>query len=197
MNKKYEEAKENFNEQLENYNSLLKHDKDLENRLEEAEINISNLETEKEEIKQKRPALLADNEDVSEINKRLKEIDEEIELNKDTIIGIEAKRKEIQNNFAWAKERADKAYRKVISMAIQKAKKEYAKVAPKFAELLKDFMTLDDLYNRQAWGIETFSHEDIMRVPSLKDNSYLFVHNIWKVPSQNRNRVLELSLIHI
>lgn len=76
-------------------------------------------------------------------------------------------------------------------MAIQKAKKEYAKVAPKFAELLKDFMTLDDLYNRQAWGIETFSHEDIMRVPSLKDNSYLFVHNIWKVPSQNRNRVLE------
>lgn len=191
MNKKYEEAKENFNEQLENYNSLLKHDKDLENRLEEAEINISNLETEKEEIKQKRPALLADNEDVSEINKRLKEIDEEIELNKDTIIGIEAKRKEIQNNFAWAKERADKAYRKVISMAIQKAKKEYAKVAPKFAELLKDFMTLDDLYNRQAWGIETFSHEDIMRVPSLKDNSYLFVHNIWKVPSQNRNRVLE------
>lgn len=129
MNKKYEEAKENFNEQLENYNSLLKHDKDLENRLEEAEINISNLETEKEEIKQKRPALLADNEDVSEINKRLKEIDEEIELNKDTIIGIEAKRKEIQNNFAWAKERADKAYRKVISMAIQKAKKEYAKVA--------------------------------------------------------------------
>ncbi len=191
MNKKYEEAKENFNEQLENYNSLLKHDKALENRLEEAEINISNLETEKEEIKQKRPALLADNEDVSEINKRLKEIDEEIELNKDTIIGIEAKRKEIQNNFAWAKERADKAYRKVISMAIQKAKKEHAKVAPKFAELLKDFMTLDDLYNRQAWGIETFSHEDIMRVPSLKDNSYLFVHNIWKVPSQNRNRVLE------
>lgn len=52
-------------------------------------------------------------------------------------------------------------------------------------------MTLDDLYNRQAWGIETFSHEDIMRVPSLKDNGYLFVHNIWKVPSQNRNRVLE------
>lgn len=123
MTKQIDEAKEMYNEHLRKYNEFLELDKDLMNRLEEAEINISNLEIEKEELRQKRPALLADNEDVSEINKRLKEIDEEIELNKDTIIGIETKRKEVQSNFAWAEERTDKAYRKVISMAIQKAKK--------------------------------------------------------------------------
>ena len=38
----------------------------------QAKENIVNLEAEREELKANRPALLADNEDVSEINNRLK-----------------------------------------------------------------------------------------------------------------------------
>ena len=98
MTSKTEKKKELFKEARTKYIEIYNQEEELDKRMFQAKENIVNLEAEKDEIKASRPALLADNEDVSEINNRLKEIDDEIELNQDTIKGIKAKKKETK---AW------------------------------------------------------------------------------------------------
>src|SRR5574344_2879607 len=95
---------EKFEEINEHRKELIEIDNDLYNRGRKAKAAIVNLEEEKAQLRADRPALLADNKDVSEINKRLKEIDDEIELNQDTILGVEEKRKKIKNEIFRARE---------------------------------------------------------------------------------------------
>ena len=52
----------------------------LYSRICNAEEKIVELQEEAEELKKKRPKLLADYKDISKINRRLKEIEEEIEI---------------------------------------------------------------------------------------------------------------------
>src|SRR5574344_2362176 len=102
-------------EQFEEANNLRKElitlDDELYNRCEDAKSEIIDLEEEKVQLKSERPALLADNEDVSKINKRLKEIDDEIELNHDTIIGVDEKRKKLNHEIFMAKQHTNSAYK--------------------------------------------------------------------------------------
>ena len=88
--------KELFKNAKAKYIEIYNQEENLDRRMYQAKENIVNLEAEREELKANRPALLADNEDVSEINNRLKEIDDEIELNQDTIKGIKTKKKRCQ-----------------------------------------------------------------------------------------------------
>ncbi len=97
MTSKTEKKKELFKESKARYIDIYEQEENLDSRMSQAEENIVNPEAEREELKANRPALLADNEDVSEINKRLKEIEEEIELNQDTITGIKAKKKDVRS----------------------------------------------------------------------------------------------------
>lgn len=96
MKKSIDNKKEYFNQNLQEYTNMQNEDNDLDNRLLEAQENIVNLQEEKEKLKQQRPAMLADKADISELNKRLKEIDDEIEINSDTVTGITAKRKTLR-----------------------------------------------------------------------------------------------------
>ena len=97
MTNKIQEKKELFINKKAEYEKMLEDDNKLSERLNAAEENIVNLQEEMEELKQKRPAMLADNQDITALNKRLKTIEEEIEINKDTITGITAKRKSMHN----------------------------------------------------------------------------------------------------
>ncbi|MGN0197599.1 MAG: hypothetical protein ACI4B8_06350 [Candidatus Gastranaerophilaceae bacterium] len=82
MTDKIEEKKEIFNQKLQEYRDLKDKKSNYNKRIEDSKINIINLEEEMEELKAKRPTLLAENEDISELTKRLKDIDDEIEINK-------------------------------------------------------------------------------------------------------------------
>lgn len=93
MTDKIEEKKEIFNQKRQEFIDMYNKNENYKKRIEECRQNITNLEEEREDLKAKRPTLLADNEDISELTQRLKDIDDEIEINKDTISGVEAKLK--------------------------------------------------------------------------------------------------------
>ena len=83
MANKIEEKKEIFNQKRQEYKDMKDKKSNYSKRIEDSKINIINLEEEREELKAKRPTMLAENEDISELNQRLKDIDDEIEINKD------------------------------------------------------------------------------------------------------------------
>ena len=97
MTNKIQEKKEIFLNKKAEYDKIRQDDNKLYERLNIAEENIVSLQEEMDSLKQQRPAMLADNEDITALNKRLKAIEEEIEINKDTITGITAKRKSMHN----------------------------------------------------------------------------------------------------
>ena len=74
---------------------ILEKESALIRRANEAEEKIVELQEEAETLKKKRPQLLADCKDISKLNHRLKAIEEEIEILKDTIIGVNEKQENL------------------------------------------------------------------------------------------------------
>ena len=78
MTDKIEEKKEIFNRKLQEYRDLKDKKSNYNKRIEDSKINIINLEEEMEELKAKRPTLLAENEDISFLkpnSSKIKKID--------------------------------------------------------------------------------------------------------------------------
>ena len=99
MNKQIEEKKKLFEDAWKVRTDFEEEDFKLRQRAEQAKKDIIKLQEETEKLKEKRPALLADNKDVKKLNKRLKDIEEEIEINNDLITGITAKRRRVKGRF--------------------------------------------------------------------------------------------------
>lgn len=189
MTDKIEEKKEIFNQILNNIrdkkNNYIK-------RMEDAKINIKNLEEERENLKTKRPSMLAENQDISKLNQRLKDIDDEIEINKDTISGVEAKIKEMNNPLVDARQNTNIAYQEYIDEILRDLRKEYMKIAPKLAELIKDYTTLEDLRMGDGYGLCTFTTEEVNYLPNFKDRSKpLLKYNYYDIVRYNTDRVLK------
>ena len=83
-----EKARQDFEEALKIKEQYAAEDKQLLSRIRNSENNIISLQKEADELKSKRPAMLAEEEDVTTLNQRLKNIQEEIELNQDTIAAL-------------------------------------------------------------------------------------------------------------
>src|SRR5574344_129675 len=130
---------EKFEEINEHRKELIEIDNNLYSRGRKAKAAIVNLEEEKAQLKAERPALLADNEDVSELNKRLKEIDDEIELNQDTIIGVDEKRKKLNHELSMAKQHTNSAYKDVLDEKLDQLAPLYVKAGTKFVKILKEY----------------------------------------------------------
>lgn len=192
MTKLIEEKKEIFNQKLRELEDMKNLDNDLSRRLSEAEKNLADLQTEKEELKAKRPVLLADNADVAALNNRLKEIDEAMELNQDTITGIKDKRKKMHNPILYKIQDTNGAYKDYINEILAKKREDYMKIAPKLAELLKDYITLEYMRDRDCSGRAYFTTEDIMTLPNCNDEKHpLFYYHYYTVADENRERVKE------
>lgn len=69
----------------------------MDNRKIEAQNDIIKLQEEIQNLKNQRPTLLAESKSVVKINKRLKKIEEDIELNQDLIKGITEKKEKFRN----------------------------------------------------------------------------------------------------
>lgn len=191
MTKKINETKRVFEEKLAEYEQKESYNNKLFKRLSDAKENIVSLEEEKNELYEKRPLLLADNEDVSGINQRLKDIDDEIELNNETIKGVKIKQKTIHNELLYIRQDTNKAYKNYIEEHLEKLKKEYMKIAPKFAELITDYMVLEALRDGNGYNNTDFKYDQIREIPSLiKNSKTLFSYNYYEMTRNNKDRVI-------
>lgn len=192
MTSKTEKKKELFKDARAKYIEIYNQEEDLDKRMYQTKENIVNLEAEREELKASRPALLADNEDVSEINNRLKEIDDEIELNQDTIKGIKTKKKDIRSQVLTERQETNAAYKEYIEQILADVRKEYMKVAPKLAELLKDYIVLESLRDGDGNGYAYFTTEHVKCLPNFDNGSWpLFKYNYYNIVSNNQERVID------
>lgn len=192
MTGKTEKKKEIFKQTRDRYIDIYNQEENLDKRMEQAKENIVKLQEERENLKAERPALLADNKDVSDINNRLKEIDNEIELNQDTITGIKAKKKDIHSQVLMSRQEANSVYKEYIRQILADVRKEYMKVAPKLAELLKDYITLESLRDGDGYGYAEFTTAHVKCLPSFNENSDpLFDYNYYNIARNNKNRVLK------
>ena len=153
----------------------------LEIRIDNAKKKIIELQEEAELLKIERPKLLADCKDITKLTCRLKEIDEEIAIQKDTIIGITAKRENMKNDIFNAKQDANIAFQEYIKEILESVKKEYMQLAPKFAKIITEYITLE--YIRYGMGrvyVPDINYDDISKIPNFNDeNKPLFKHEIY------------------
>ena len=190
MANKIEEKKEIFNQKRQEYKDMKDKKSNYSKRIEDSKINIINLEEEREELKAKRPTMLAENEDISELNQRLKDIDDEIEINKDTIAGVEVKIKEIHNQVINARQDANIAYQEYIQMVLTQVANEYMKIAPKLAELINDFIVLEDMRDGDGYHRVFFTPEKIKCLPTFGDK-VLFYNDYYDIVRSHTARVLK------
>ena len=144
---------------------------EMDRKQEAAKSSIAALREETVKLKEQRPELLADGKSVTKINKRLKKIEEEIELNEDLIKGITAKKKSLDTTIYNTKQKRQQAFQGYIKGLMNKVAKEYREVATKFAELVREFLLLEYMYNGsdRIYASE-ISYNDIKRIPSLSGN---------------------------
>ena len=165
----------------------------LEIRIDNAKKKIIELQEEAESLKIERPKLLADCKDITKLTCRLKEIDEEIAIQKDTIIGVTAKRENMKNDIFNAKQDANIAFQEYIKEILESVKKEYMQLAPKFAKIITEYITLE--YIRYGMGrvyVPDINYDDISKIPNFNDeNKPLFKHEIYKITSDNDKKVRE------
>ena len=108
---------------------------------------------------------------MTKITIRGKKFEEEIELNEDLIKGITAKKKSLDTTIYNTKQKRQQAFQGYIKGLMNKVAKEYREVAPKFAELVREFLLLEYMYNGsdRIYASE-ISYNDIKRIPSLSGN---------------------------
>lgn len=170
---------EKFEEINEQRKELIEIDNDLYSRGRKAKSAIVNLEEEKAQLKADRPALLADNEDVSELNKRLKEIDDEIELNQDTIIGVDEKRKKLNHEIFMVKQHTNSAYKDVLDEKLEQLAPLYVKAGTKFVKILKEYITLEGIRDlnssantKVGWNFTKIPNVMCEQEPLMDNNHY-------------------------
>lgn len=66
------------------------------------------------------------------------------------------------------------------------------KVAPKLAELLKDYIVLESLRDGDGNGYAYFTTEHVKCLPNFDNGSWsLFKHNYYNIVSSNQERVID------
>lgn len=154
--------------------------KALDERKEQAQDKIKTLQDEIVKLKEERPALLAEGKDVSKINKRLKKIEEEIEVNQDLIKGVDNKKKNLQINIYNARVRKQEAFQDYIKSIMKTVAKEYMEIAPKFAEVITRYILLEFmLQGSDKSYVPAISYKDIKRIPCLNSDKSFFNYKLY------------------
>ena len=162
-------------------------------RADDAEEKIVELQEEAEELKKKRPKLLADCKDISKINSRLKEIEEEIEIQKDTIIGVTEKRENMNDVIREAEYNTQDAFKSYVKVFLDKLEKEYMNLAPKLAEILTEYITLENMYHGHDFNyVYRIDYDGIRFLPNLNDEKNpFFQYKTFEIYKNNAQRLQE------
>ena len=124
--------------------------------------------------------------------KHEKDIEDEIDINKDTISGVEAKIKEIHDQVINARQNTNIAYQEYIETLLRKVAGEYMKIAPKLSELICDFIVLEDLRDGDGYHDTCFTPENIKCLPSFsKSSNALFYNDNYEIVQAHTARVLK------
>ena len=154
--------------------------KAMDERKDQAQDKIKTLQDEIVKLKEERPALLAEGKDVSKINKRLKKIEEEIEVNQDLIKGVDNKKKSLQINIYNARVRRQEAFQDYIKSIMKTVAKEYMEIAPKFAEVITRYILLEFmLQGSDKSYVPAISYKDIKRIPYLNSDKSFFSYKLY------------------
>ncbi len=154
--------------------------KAMDERKEQAQDKIKTLQDEIVKLKEERPALLAEGKDVSKINKRLKKIEEEIEVNQDLIKGVDNKKKSLQINIYNARVKKQEVFQDYIKSIMKTVAKEYMEIAPKFAEVITRYILLEFmLQGSDKSYVPAISYKDIKRIPCLNSDKSLFNYKLY------------------
>ena len=154
--------------------------KAMDERKEQAQDKIKTLQDEIVKLKEERPALLAEGKDVSKINKRLKKIEEEIEVNQDLVKGVDNKKKNLQINIYNARVKKQEAFQDYIKSIMKTVAKEYVEIAPKFAEVITRYILLEFmLQGSDKSYVPAISYKDIKRIPCLNSDKSFFNYKLY------------------
>lgn len=154
--------------------------KAMDERKDQAQDKIKTLQDEIVKLKEQRPALLAEGKDVSKINKRLKKIEEEIEVNQDLIKGVDNKKKNLQINIYNARVKKQEAFQDYIKSIMKTVAKEYVEIAPKFAEVITRYILLEFmLQGSDKSYVPAISYKDIKRIPCLNSDKSFFNYKLY------------------
>ena len=154
--------------------------KAMDERKEQAQDKIKTLQDEIVKLKEERPALLAEGKDVSKIIKRLKKIEEEIEVNQDLIKGVDNKKKNLQINIYNARVKKQEAFQDYIKSIMKTVAKEYMEIAPKFAEVITRYILLEFmLQGSDKSYVPAISYKDIKRIPCLNSDKSFFNYKLY------------------
>ena len=154
--------------------------KAMDERKEQAQDKIKTRQDEIVKLKEERPALLAEGKNVSKINKRLKKIEEEIEVNQDLIKGVDNKKKNLQINIYNARVKKQEAFQDYIKSIMKTVAKEYMEIAPKFAEVITRYILLEFmLQGSDKSYVPAISYKDIKRIPCLNSDKSFFNYKLY------------------
>ncbi|MBO5385875.1 hypothetical protein J6A64_06115 [bacterium] len=172
--------------------NILEKNSELIRRVNEAEEKIVELQEESENLKKKRPQLLADCKDISKLNRRLKSIEEEIEILKDTIIGVNEKQENLRLEIREKIWDAQHAFQEYIKEILANLDKKYMKVVPKLIDIMTEYITLESICHGNINYLTKFRYDDISRIPNLLDRDKpLFENRSYVIWKENNKRLLE------
>jgi len=165
----------------------------LHDRQYKAEKAIEQLEGKLISLKEQRQKMLADEIDITNLNKEMKEIEEEISIKNDEIIGVKAKYTELDKNRQVLKREVNSAYEKFVASKLAPVAKKYNKIAEQFAEVVKDYATLQNLshcsYRR---GCYYSILERLNFIPQIgSENEPFLKTDVFAVVKENKDRVIE------
>ena len=176
--------------------NILEKNSELTRRVNEAEEKIVELQEESENLKKKRPQLLADCKDISKLNRRLKAIEEEIEILKDTIVGVNEKQENLRLEIREKIWDAQHAFQEYIKEILANLDKKYMKIIPKLIDIMTEYITLESICYGNMSYLTKFRYDDISRIPNLYDKDKPLFENrsyvIWKENNQRLREKYEL-----
>ena len=176
--------------------NILEKNSELTRRVNEAEEKIVELQEESENLKKKRPQLLADCKDISKLNQRLKTIEEEIEILKDTIVGVNEKQENLKLEIREKIWDAQHAFQEYIKEILANLDKKYMKIIPKLIDIMTEYITLESICYGNMSYLTKFRYDDISRIPNLYDKDKPLFENrsyvIWKENNQRLREKYEL-----
>ena len=176
--------------------NILEKNSELTRRVNEAEEKIVELQEESENLKKKRPQLLADCKDISKLNQRLKTIEEEIEILKDTIVGVNEKQENLKLEIREKIWDAQHAFQEYIKEILANLDKKYMKIIPKLIDIMTEYITLESICYGNMSYLTKFRYDDISRIPNLYDKDKPLFENrsyvIWKENNQRLSEKYEL-----
>lgn len=185
--------KEEFEKALSAYNNHVEASGKLYSRKSKAKEDIEKLETQLQDLKEKRPQMLADEIDITNLNKEMKEVEEQISIKIDEITGLEAKLLEIKKQDLPLMQEVNDTYEKLVEPKLEIAKKKYNKLAKQFAEITKECSVLQELsrgprkYVHYSCLIEKFNF-----IPALDSNDEPFLKTTyWDVMRNNKDTVAQ------